>query len=184
MARLFKSFCAVIALALLMGSLRAAEKAANDNKPQRGEVTNVDTGAGTLTVKLRDQDGKEVEKTFKLTGEAKFYRADGQATELNAFRSGDQIVLLARKGAVSELRQAGKPVRAEILDMDPSTGTVRVKMKDENGKEVEKTYKLTGEIRYMDSLGRAATAKVFRAGDQVAVIVNKGQLQEISQVKR
>ena len=65
-----------------------------------------------------------------------------------------------------------------------TAGTVRVKMKDETGKEVEKTFKLTREIRYMDSLGRAATAKVFRAGDQVAVIVNKGKLEEISQARK
>jgi len=184
MARLFTTLGAVIALAFLIGGLRADDPADNDNKPQRGEIANVDSGAGTLTVKLRDKDGKEVEKTFKLTREAKYFNPNGKAAELNVFRSGDQIVLLARKGEVNELRQAGKPVQAEIVDIDPTAGTVKVKMKDETGKEVEKTFKLTGEIRYMDSLGRAANAKVFHAGDQVAVIVNKDQLHEISQMKK
>ena len=184
MLRMLETLWTLIALALFTGSLRADDKDTRDNKHQRGEISNVDSGAGTLTVKLRDEDGKEIEKTFKLARATKFYSADGKATELNLFRSGDQVVLLARKGEVSELREAGKPVRAEILDVDPSAGTVRVKMKDENGKEVEKTFTLAGEIRYMDSLGRAATAKIFHAGDQVAVIVNKGHLQEISQMKR
>jgi hypothetical protein len=182
MQRLLATLGTLTALVLFTSGLRAGDP--QDDKPQRAEITKVDQGAQTLTVKLRDKDGKEMEKTFKLAGEAKCYKADGTAAELNVFRSGDQIVLLARKGEVSELRQAGRPVQAEILDINPSAGTVRVKMKDENGKEVEKTFMLTREIRYMDSLGRAATAKVFRAGDQVAVIVNRGQLQEISQAKR
>lgn len=184
MLRLVTILFTAAALTTVTSGLWAQDEGTNDNKPQRGEISKVDSGGGTLTVKLRDKDGKEVEKTFKLTREAKYYDANGKAAELNVFRSGDQIVLLARKGEVNELRQAGKPVRAEIVDMDPSAGTVKVKMKDETGKEVEKTFKLTGEMRYMDSLGRAATAKIFHAGDQVAVIVNKGELQEMSQVTR
>jgi len=175
---------ALFVLAFFTTGLRADNKGATDNKPQRGEISNVNSGAGTLTVKMKDQDGREVEKTFKLTKESKYYNLDGKATEIDVFRSGDQVALLSRKGDVSELRQAGKPVRAEIVDIDPSTGTVRVKMKDENGREVEKTFRLAGEVRYMDSLGRAASARIFHAGDQVAVILNKDHLQEISQVKR
>src|SRR4051812_49222221 len=157
MLRLQGTLWTLIALALFTCGLRADDKNAEDNKPQRGQISNMDSGAGTLTVKLRDKDGKEIEKTFKLTRETSFYGDDGRATELNVFRSGDQVVLLARKGEVRELHQAGRPVRAEIVHMDPSAGTVRVKMRDEHGKEVEKTFRLTGEIRYLDSLGRAAT---------------------------
>lgn len=183
MLRLLGTLCTLIALALFTSGLRADDKDSPD-KPQRAEISKVDSDAGTLAVKMKDKDGKEIEKTFKLTKETKYYGADGKAEELNVFRSGDQILLLSRKGDVSELRQAGKPVRAEIVDIDAAAGTVKVKMKDEKGKEVEKTFKLVGEMRYMDSLGRAADAKIFHAGDQVAVIVNKDQLQEISQMKK
>jgi hypothetical protein len=108
MLRLLGTFWALLALALFTGGVRANDKDAQDNKPQRGEISNVAPGAGTLTVKLKDKDGKEVEKIFKLVG----------------------------------------------------------------------------EVRYMDSLGRAANAKIFRAGDQVAVIINRGRLEEMTQMKR
>ncbi len=182
MLRLQGHLWAVIGLMFFVCGLRTGDQ---DNKPQRGEISKVDSGgAGTLTVKMRDKDGKEIEKTFKLIRETKLYGADGKATEFNVFRAGDQVVLLSRQGDLTELRQAGRPVRAEIVDINPSAGTVKVKMKDETGKEVEKNFRLAGQIRYMDSLGRAAEAKVLHAGDQVAVIVNQGQLQEISQLRK
>ncbi len=184
MTRLIATLCALIALALLTVGSRADDKADNKDKPQRGEFSKMDPGAGTLTVKMKDKDGKPIEKTFKLTKETKGYDVDGEERELDVFRSGDQILVLSRKGEVNELRKAGRPMRAEIVNIDLSAGTVRVKMKDENNREVEKTFRLTGEVRYMDSLGRAATAQMFQAGDEVAVIVNKGRLQEISQSRK
>jgi len=184
MLRLPLTLCTLIALAHFTCGVRADDTDADNNKGRRGEISNVDSQAGTLTVKMRDRDGKEIEKTFKLARETRFLDADGKPTEVSVFHSGDQIVLLAQKGDLNELRQAGRPVQAEILDVNPTAGTVRVRMKDENGKDVERTFQLTGEIRYMDSLGRAVDSKIFRAGDQVAMIVNKGQLQEISKTKR
>jgi hypothetical protein len=177
MVRLFTTLCGVIALALFTNASGPAADDPPDNTPQRGEMSKVDATGGTFTVKLRDKDGKEFEKIFKLTGEAKCYDVDGKAVEVNAFRAGDQIIVLTRKGEVNELRHAGKPVQAEIVEINPSAKTVKVKIKDENGKEVEKTFTLAGEVRYLDSQGRAADAKIFKAGDQVAVIINKGQLQ-------
>ena len=133
MLRLQGHLWMIIAFLFFVSGLRADDKNAQDNKPQRGELSKIDSqGAGSLTVKLKDKDGKEVEKTFKLVRETKFYDADGKGTELNVFRAGDQVLLLRREGKVSELRQAGKPVQAEILNIDPSAGTVRVKMKDED----------------------------------------------------
>src|SRR5258708_7593031 len=73
MVRLFTTLCGVIALALFTNASGPAADDPPDNTPQRGEMSKVDATGGTFTVKLRDKDGKEFEKIFKLTGEAKCY---------------------------------------------------------------------------------------------------------------
>jgi len=73
----------------------------------------------------------------------------------------------------------GKHARATITKVDAKNGTVTVRMKNKEGKEVEKTFKLTEEVRYIDSTGRVAAADIFRNGDQVLVIEEEGRLKEM-----
>jgi hypothetical protein len=69
--------------------------------------------------------------------------------------------------------------KATITKVDKQKGTLTVKMKGKDGKEKEKTFKLTEDIRMFDSTGRAAVIDVFRSGDEVLVIEAEGKLREM-----
>jgi hypothetical protein len=72
-------------------------------------------------------------------------------------------------------------VKATIEKVDRENGTITVKMKDKNGQEVEKTFKLTADIDYFDSTGKVAKIGVFRSGDEVLIIEAKGKLKSVQQ---
>ena len=75
--------------------------------------------------------------------------------------------------------QAHKGQKATITKVDQKNHTVTVRMKDKQGKDVERTFKLTEDIRYLDSTGRVAAVDVFRSGDDVLVVEEEGRLKEI-----
>jgi len=75
--------------------------------------------------------------------------------------------------------KADKGQQATITKVDAKNETVTVKMKDKNGKEVERVFKLAGDIRYFDSTGRAVAIDFFRSGDLVLVVEAEGRLKEL-----
>ncbi len=79
--------------------------------------------------------------------------------------------------------KANKGQKATITKVDAKNHSVTVKMKDKDGKEVEKTFKLTEDVRYLDSTGKVAAVDVFRSGDEVLVIEEEGHLKELHQAK-
>src|SRR5579871_630611 len=60
--------------------------------------------------------------------------------------------------------------RAKITNVDAKNGTVTVQMKDASGKESTRQFKLTEDIRYFDSTGKAVAIDLFRSGDEVLVV--------------
>jgi putative membrane protein len=74
-----------------------------------------------------------------------------------------------------------KGQKATITKVDAKNHTVTVRMKDKEGKEVEKTFTLTEDIRYLDSTGKVAAIDVFRSGDNVLVVEEEGRLKELHQ---
>jgi len=72
-----------------------------------------------------------------------------------------------------------KKHEATIVKVDKANGNVTVRMKGENGKEEEKTFKLTGDVRMWDSEGRVATIVFFRSGNDVLVVEREGKLVEM-----
>jgi membrane protein implicated in regulation of membrane protease activity len=110
MLRLFTTFCAVAALTLFTSGLRAEDKAAKDqgakdNKGVQAQITNMHEQDGTVTVKLKDKSGKDVEKTFKLTGAVRYFDSTGRVAALDIFRSGDQVLVVEKEGKLSELHR-------------------------------------------------------------------------------
>jgi len=77
-----------------------------------------------------------------------------------------------------------KPAKATITKIDPKAHSVTVKMKGKDGKDTEKVFKLTEEVRYMDSTGRVAAADIFQNGDDVLVLEEEGHLKEIKKDKK
>jgi putative membrane protein len=83
------------------------------------------------------------------------------------------------KANQSTTDQAKDKQSAKITSVDVKNGTVTVQMKDQNGKEVNKSFKLTEDIRYFDSTGKAIAIDVFRSGDNVLVVEAQGRLREV-----
>jgi putative membrane protein len=72
-----------------------------------------------------------------------------------------------------------KSKQATITKVDAKNGTVTVRMKDKNDKDVDKQFTLTGDIRYFDSTGKAAAIEIFKSGDDVLVVELEGRLKEM-----
>jgi hypothetical protein len=79
--------------------------------------------------------------------------------------------------------KAGQGTKATITNVDAKNKTITVRMKDKDGKDVERTFKLTEDVRMLDSNGKAAAIDVFRSGNDVLVIEREGRLREIHQNK-
>lgn len=76
-----------------------------------------------------------------------------------------------------------KGQEATITKVDAKNHSVTVKMKDKDGKEVEKTFKLAETVQYLDSTGRVAALDIFKSGDMVLVVEAEGQLKEMHKKK-
>ena len=81
-------------------------------------------------------------------------------------------------------KDAGKGHEATITKIDAKNNTLTVKMKDKDGKDTEKTFKLTETVRYLDSTGKVVAVDVFKSGDYVLVLEADGQLKEVHQAKK
>lgn len=85
--------------------------------------------------------------------------------------------------AADDKTETGKKNEATITKIDAKNHAVTVKMKDKEGKEVEKTFKLTETVKYLDSTGKVAAIDIFKSGDMVLVVEAEGHLKEMHKKK-
>jgi hypothetical protein len=85
----------------------------------------------------------------------------------------------ATKDTKDTNKNKGKHAHATITKVDAKNHTITVRLKNKEGKEETRTFKLTEDIRYLDSTGRVAAVDVFRSGDEVLVIEEEGRLKEV-----
>ena len=104
----------------------------------------------------------------------------GKAATLAAFHAGDEVQITEQGGKVTQLR---KHAEATITSVNPKAGTVTVRMRDQNGKEVQRTFHLAEDAMYLDSTGRVATLDIFRAGDHVLVLEGEGRIKAIKKAE-
>lgn len=176
------SWCALLVLSL--GVLHADDKKDNskdsDKKHRcRGTVVKVDADKHTLTVKTmdaHDKDAKEQEKTFTVADDAKIMDSSGKEEKLSELKSGDSICLTEKDGKITKVREHAV---AKITKVDQKAGTVTVKTKDKDGKDLEKTFRLVEDAEYIDSTGRIAVLDVFRSGDDILFIEADGRIEEM-----
>jgi hypothetical protein len=76
-------------------------------------------------------------------------------------------------------KNKGKHARATITKVDAKNGTVTVRMRNKEGKEETRTFRLAEDIRYLDSTGKVVAIDVFRSGDEVLVVEEEGRLKEV-----
>jgi len=83
-----------------------------------------------------------------------------------------------------KVHHKGHARHAKIVNIDPQKGTVTVQMKGRNGKSRIRTFHLTEDIEYADSTGRVARVDMFRSGDEVLIVEEKGKLKQLSQAPK
>ena len=185
MLRAFLCSAALVGLATISLAADKTDKTADKNKngdEMHATVTKVDAAKNTITVEWKDKDGKEETKTLTLTNDVKFADENGKTTTLENLKAGDRVAITEHNGKVAEIeKRKGHRHEATITKVDAKNGTVTVEMKDKNGKEEQKTFRLTGESRYLDSTGREAAMDVFRSGNEVLVVEEEGKLVQMQQ---
>ena len=174
------SFCSFAVLAVFVIGLARADdaktKSVKHTKHTQATITKVDAEKNSVTVMMRGRQGGEVEKTFQVAEGAECFDSTGKVAKLDAFKPGDDIVITRKSGKITEMRMHAE---ATITKVDAKEGTVTVKMMDQEGKEVEKTFQLTEDVEYIDTTGRVASLDVFQSGDQVLFIENEGKIKEL-----
>jgi Ca2+-binding EF-hand superfamily protein len=81
-------------------------------------------------------------------------------------------------------KNAPKPVAATIVKVDAQKGDITVKLTDLKGKETEKTFHLTNDVRLLDETGRVVKLDVFEAGRDALIVESEGKLREVRRVVR
>jgi hypothetical protein len=137
-------------------------------------ITKIAPQNDSITVKMTDKSGKEQEKTFQISKDTELRGSTGKTAKIDDFKAGDDVVLTQKDGKLTEIKESDE---ATITKVDPKAGTLTLKMKNQDGKEVEKVFRLTEDAEYLDSSGRVATLDVFRSGDQVLVIEGEGHIK-------
>lgn len=73
------------------------------------------------------------------------------------------------------------PSIGAIVKVDAKKGEITLKYTDAKGKETEKTYTLTEEVRLLDETGRSVKIDVFQTGGSVLIVETEGKLRELRQ---
>ena len=171
--------CSLALAAVLVGAARADDAKKKDNqnnKSLHATISRIDAQKHSLTVKTMDKNGKEQEQTLQLSNDVKFLSAAGKDAKADSFKSGDDVCVMEKDGKVTELR---KEAEAKITKVDSKAGTITVQMTDENGKNVEKTFRLVEDSEYIDSTGRVAVLDVFQSGDDILLIEGDGRIKSM-----
>ena len=171
--------CSLALAAVLVGAVRADDAKKKDdqnNKSLHATISKIDAQKHSLTVKTMDKNGKEQEQTLQLSNDVKFLYAAGKDAKADSFKSGDDVCVMEKDGKVTELR---KEAEAKITKVDRKAGTITVQMTDENGKNVEKTFRLVEDSEYIDSTGRVAVLDVFQSGDDILLIEGDGRIKSM-----
>jgi hypothetical protein len=89
-------------------SLTADEKTKTDSKDKKqheATVTKVDANKGTITLKMKDRNGKETERTFTLAEDIRMMDDTGKVVAIDVFRSGNRVLVVEREGKIVEMKK-------------------------------------------------------------------------------
>lgn len=82
----------------------------------------------------------------------------------------------------AQTHQKNHVKKAKIVSIDPKKGTVTLQFKGKDGNAQTRKFHLTEDIEYADSTGRVAQIDLFRSGDEVLVVEEKGRLRNITKM--
>jgi len=92
---------------------KTTTKDGSDNKPQQAKITNVDTRLGAVTVRIKDSQGREMEKTFTVAPGVRYFDSRGRRVTLDIFTQGNDVSLIEQGGKLLEMKVKNN------LDVDP-----------------------------------------------------------------
>jgi hypothetical protein len=170
----------IMGIALLGGGIAQAASATNnksDKDAKEATIAKLDTGKNTIEVLMKGDNGTEVEKTLTMADKPEYLDHKGKATKLDTFRAGDSVLITEKDGKVTVVEMEHKAAR--IMNFDANNGKITLMMKDLNGKDIEKTFRLVEDTEFVDSTGMAATRDVFRSGDDVLIVEQQGEIKEL-----
>jgi len=79
------------------------DKKSKDQK--EAKITKVDARKGTVTVKMKDKEGKEAERTFTLAEDVEYLDSTGRVARLDVFTSGDYVLIVEAEGKVKQMKK-------------------------------------------------------------------------------
>ena len=93
------------------------------------------------------------------------------------------ILLVGILPAAQEKEQTQKEfpqhTRVAITNIDAKKGEIRVKYTDDKGKEQQKVFRLTRDVKILDETGRVVAVDVFESGSDALILTAEGQLREL-----
>jgi uncharacterized protein YigE (DUF2233 family) len=171
------ALCSLAFLALPLAAAADTKKDQDkDAKTLHATITKIDSKNNTVAVKTADNNGKDQEKTLSLSSDVKYLNAAGKDAKADSFKAGDDVCIVQKNDKVTEIR---KEAEAKIVNVDRNTGRITVRMNDENGKDVERTFRLVEESEYVDSTGRVALLDVFKSGDDILFVEADGRIKSM-----
>lgn len=108
---MLRVFLGSVGVLLLMVGLVGADDKANQNKNtkdkkyQKATITKVDSKNHTITVKMKDKNGKEVTKNFKLAEDIRMLDEKGDVAAIDVFQSGNDVLVVEREGKLVEMKK-------------------------------------------------------------------------------
>ncbi len=79
--------------------------------------------------------------------------------------------------------KAKKLMDAKVIKVEPKKGTITLRLKDPQGKEIQKTFTLADNVRIVDETGQVVTIDAFHAGNDVLIVEEHGKLRELHKQK-
>jgi hypothetical protein len=108
-------------------------------------ITKVDPQAATVTVKMEDKEGKEVEKTFHLMEDAEYLDSTGRVATIDVFQSGDEILFVEMEGNIKEMKK--HPQTKSVAEKTTAPGNKAKMPSDKAKKSGDKTKAPTAKKR-------------------------------------
>lgn len=90
---------------LCLGDDKTEVKKVDDKKAKAATITKVDLIKKTVTVKCKDAEGKDTEKTFILNETIRYVDSNGKVVALDVFKVGNEVMIVEEEGKLKELRQ-------------------------------------------------------------------------------
>jgi len=80
--------------------------------------------------------------------------------------------------------KSSKHAPVTITKIDAKKGEITVKYTGDKGKEHEKTFQLTGDVKIIDETGRVVAIDVFESGNEALILEAEGKLKEMRRAAR